>query len=72
MATKVTFNVGTTNGPKNMTFNRVKSNANSSLYKAMADALVANGSIYKYPPLVINYCKLTTTTETMVDVSDDD
>ena len=66
--TKLQIRCGTSSGEKTWTFNYAKSNATTANIRALAQALVENGSIYKYPPLVANSAKLIVTSETSIDL----
>lgn len=68
--TKLVLKLGTTAGTKTWSFNYAKSNATTQNIKALADAMIANGSIYRYPPLTKESAQLVVATTTDIDISD--
>lgn len=68
--TKLIFRFGTASGEKNFTFNYGDDSAATSDIKEAMQTMIANGSIYKYPPLTAVSAKAQITTETEWDLSD--
>lgn len=59
----------TTYGEKTFRFTRVKNNATSANVKNLVNTMIANGSIYAYPPLVAISAKIIVTSENAIDLS---
>lgn len=70
MTTALKLKLGTTAGVKTWTFNYAKSNATTANIKALADAMITNGSIFRYPPLTKESAQIIQTTTTTVDIED--
>ena len=51
MSAKLQLRFVTTNGEKNFTFSRVDPNVTTQQVKTLMNAMITNGSIYKYAPL---------------------
>lgn len=64
--TKIIFKADTVGGQKTYSFNYVKPGSSTANIQALGQALVTNGSIYKYPPLQIASIELQTTTTTAI------
>ena len=45
--------MGTLSGVKTFSFKYAKTNVTSAQVQALAQALITNGSVYKYPPQVV-------------------
>jgi len=56
-------------GEKTWTFKYAKPAATAANIKELGNTMIANGSIYHYPPLQLVKAQLETTTGTTVDVS---
>lgn len=59
----------TLSGTKTWSFKYGKSTATASNIKALGSSMIANGSIYTNPPLVLRSAKMVVTTETEFDIS---
>ena len=66
--TQLKLQFDTLSGTKTWTYNYAKANASAANVRALCSAMIANGSIYTNPPLVIKSAKLVTTTEQEIDV----
>ena len=66
---KLQLRMGTTAGIKTWSFNYAKSNASTANINALMDAMITNGSIYKYPPLTKESATIIQTSEINVPVS---
>lgn len=66
---KIQFTFGTLAGAKTWTFSNADSDATDSAVKNAAQVMIANGSIYKYPPLTAESAKIVITTEKIFDLS---
>ena len=55
---------------RNFSFNYAKSGATTANIKALANGIVANGSIFEHVPVTPKSAKLVTTTEANVDITD--
>lgn len=62
--------MGTLSGTKTFSFKYAKSGLTSTAVKALAQALITNGSVYKYPPQVIDSATLEQVETTTFDLSD--
>lgn len=69
MATSLQLKFGTLSGVKTWTFKYADSEVEQSDVVAAMQAMINNGSIYKYPPLTADSAKIIVTTETAFDVS---
>lgn len=67
--TKLILRFGTTSGEKNFTFNYGDANTAVSDIKALMNAMIANGSIFRYPPVTAISARAQVTTETTFDIS---
>lgn len=61
---KLILRFGTTSGEKNFTYNYGNEEADASDVNALMDAMIANGAIFRYPPLTKISAKAQITTET--------
>lgn len=68
-STKIVFRFGTTSGEKNFTYNYGNDEVSGATVKATMNTMIANGSIFRYPPLTIISAKTVITTESDIDVS---
>lgn len=68
--TKLILRFGTTSGEKNFTYNYGNDEATTSSIKAAMNAIIANGSIFKYVPLTIISATSQVTTERQFDLSE--
>lgn len=68
--TKLELTFGTMSGEKKWTFNYFDSEATASSVKALMNGMIANGSIYSYPPLTRVKARRVVTTDTEYDISD--
>lgn len=66
---KLILRFGTASGEKNFSYNYGNSSAPASDVKAAMNAMIANGSIFKYPPLTIISAKVEVTSVTEFDLS---
>ena len=64
---KMVFETGF--GQKTWTFKYAKPSATAANIKDLGNTMIANGSIYNFPPLQLVSAQLETTTITQVDVS---
>lgn len=71
MATTSTLQLtfGTASGNKTWKFKYVDSSASTANIKAVAQAMIDNGSVFPNPPLTIGSGKIVTTEETNIDLS---
>lgn len=60
---------GTMSGVKTWTFKQADEEMTQAGVTAAMQAMINNGSIYKYPPLTADSAKIVVTTETEFDVS---
>lgn len=67
--TQLILRFGTTSGEKNFTYNYGDDDASPADVKNAMNTMIANGSIYKYPPLTIISAKSRITTEVDFDLS---
>lgn len=67
--TKLQLQFETATGSKTWTFNYAKTSAGIQNVKALGAAMIANGSIYEAPPLVLKTAKEVTTTENVYDLN---
>lgn len=67
--TKLILRFGTLSGEKNFTYNYGNADAPDSDVKAAMQAMITNGSIFKYPPLSMISAKVQVTTESEFDLS---
>lgn len=67
--TKIVFRFGTTSGEKNFSYNYADDDATSANVKAAMQAMITNGSIFRYPPLTAISAKYVITTEGEYDIS---
>lgn len=67
--TKLVLRFGTASGEKNFIYNYGNAGAASSDIKALGAAMIANGSIFRYPPLTFLSAVAQVTTETEFDIS---
>lgn len=65
---KLILRFGTTSGEKNFTYNYGNSQAPAMDVKAAMQAMIANGSIFKYPPLTAISAKVEVTTSTEFNI----
>lgn len=68
--TKLILRFGTTSGEKNFTYNYGNASATSASIKAAMNAMISNGSIFKYQPLTMISATAQVTSETQFDLSD--
>lgn len=61
---------GTISGEKTWTIKNVKDTITTAQVKTAMDAMITNGSVYKYPPLSKVSAKRIVTTEETYDISD--
>lgn len=61
---------GTASGERTFSFKYGNASARASDIKALMNAMITNGSIYKTPPLTIVSAKVQVVTETEFDLSD--
>ena len=66
---KMQLKFGTMSGDKTWSFNYAKDSPDPENVKAAMETMIANGSIYKYPPLTIDSAKVIATSTTTLDVS---
>lgn len=66
---KLILRFGTMSGEKNFTFNYGDAETTASAVKALGTAMIANGSIFRFPPLTMISAKAQVTTETTFDIS---
>lgn len=66
---KLQLKFGTTFGTKTWTFANVNGNADATTIKTLMQAMITNGSIYKYPPLTMDSANIIQTTTTEVDLT---
>lgn len=69
MATSLKLKFGTMSGEKTWTFNNIDPNAAVADVKTLVQTMIANGSIYKYPPLTASSATLVTTTEAEIPLN---
>lgn len=69
VGTKLILRFGTTSGEKNFTYNYGNSEATSANVKSAMQAMIDNGSVFKYPPLTMISAKTQITTEAEFDLS---
>lgn len=69
MATTLRLKFGTMSGVKTWSFNNADTDVTSAQVKALADAMIANGDIYKYPPMTKESAEIVVTTTTPIDIS---
>lgn len=67
--TSLILKFGTMSGEKTWTYKYANSSATTAQVKALMQAMITNGSIYKYPPLQANSAQVTTTTKDYIDIS---
>ncbi len=68
--TKLILRFGTASGEKNFIYNYGNSSATSSSIKNAMNAMITNGSIFRYPPLTIISARAEVTSVTEFDLSD--
>lgn len=68
--TKLVLKMGTASGVKTWSFNYANPSVTAQQIKSFMNTMIANGSIYRYPPLTRDSAQLLTTSETNIDVSD--
>lgn len=68
--TKLILRFGTTSGEKNFTYNYTNTNLSSAGIKAAMNAIISNGSIFRYPPLTIISAKTQVTSETTYNLDE--
>lgn len=61
--------MGTLSGTKTFSFKYAKNGVTSAQVKALAQALITNGSVYKYPPQVLDSATLEKVETDTIDVS---
>lgn len=66
--TKLQIKFGTADGVKTWSFSEAKISPSASAVKALAAAIIANGSIYQYTPLELRSASVVITTENVIDV----
>lgn len=66
---KMVLRFGTASGEKNFTYNYGNSEASVSDVKTAMNTMIANGDIFKYPPLTIISAKSVITSEVEYDLS---
>lgn len=66
---KLILRFGTASGEKNFSYNYGDDDASTQDIQAAMNAMITNGSIYKYPPLTIISAKCEVTTVTDFSVS---
>lgn len=69
--TKLILRFGTASGEKNFTYNYGNASATSASVKNAMNAMIENGSIFRYVPLTKISAKAQVTSETEFDLSDD-
>lgn len=67
--TKFVLRFGTASGEKNFIYNHGNSEVNPASVKAAMQAIITNGSIFRYVPLTMISAKAQVTTETEYDLS---
>lgn len=67
--TKLILRFGTTSGEKNFTYNYGNAEATALSVKTAMQAMIDNGSIFKYPPLTMISAKAQVTSETEFNLS---
>ena len=67
--TKLVLRFGTASGEKNFIYNYGNAQATASSIKTLMNAMITNGSIFKYPPLTAVSAKAQITSETEWDIS---
>lgn len=67
--TKMLLKFGTASGEKTFTYNYGNREALASDVKQAMQTMIANGEIFKYPPLTIVSAKAQVTSETEFDLS---
>lgn len=60
---------GTASGTKTWSFPQSKSTLSSATVRTLAERMIANGSIYKYPPLELQSAVIEVTTENIIDIT---
>lgn len=65
---KLILRFGTTSGEKNFTYNYAGDNLSSAGVKSAMNAMIENGSVFKYPPLTRISAKVQVTEEETIDV----
>lgn len=68
--TKLQLKFGTASGVKTWTFNYAKADASTASIRTLADTMIANGSIYKNPPLTKESAELITTKVEQIELVD--
>lgn len=66
--TKLVMKFDTAAGQKTWSYDYVNPTSSSNNLKAVADAIITNGSIYQYPPLALVSMELQTTSITRISV----
>ena len=66
---KLQLKFGTLSGVKTWSFSYADTEVTQQNVTAAMQAMINNGSIYKYPPLTADSAKIVVTTETDFDVS---
>lgn len=67
--TKLQLVFGTASGQKTFSYNYANASASTASVKLLMSTMIANGSVYKYPPLTAVSAKFQITTESEVDLS---
>lgn len=67
VVTTLKLKMGTLSGVKTFSFKYVNAEASTASVKALGEALIANGAIYKYPPQTIDSAVFETTQTSEVD-----
>lgn len=65
---KLVLTFSTAEGKKNWTYNYANPQASTVNVKALMSGMIANGSIFAYPPLMSSAAKMVTTSESDYDL----
>lgn len=69
--TKLILRFGTMSGEKNFTYNNINTSSSAAAIKAAMNTMIANGSIFRYPPMTIISAVAQVVTETVYDLDSD-
>lgn len=69
-STKLYMRFGTTSGEKNFSYNYAKQSLSAATVKSIMNTFIANGEIFKYPPLTIIRAWMQVTEDTEFDLSE--
>lgn len=67
--TKIIMRFGTAAGEKNFIYNHANAEANAASVKNAMEAMINNGTIFRFPPLTMISAKSQVTTEHEFDLS---